>query len=143
MHHWLKNLLLVLPALPVAAELDAVRWWHLAAGWAATGLVASAMYVFNDLLDLDADRQHPEKRHRPLASGRIALPAGVLAMAGGLAGGAVLAMLGVHPLFAAALAGYALASGLYSWWLKRIAVLDVLWLAVSIPFEWRWARRAS
>lgn len=87
LHHWLKNLLLVLPALPVAADLDAARWRHLAAGWVATGLVASAMYVFNDLLDLNADRLHPEKKNRPLASGRIGLPAGLLAMTGGLAGG--------------------------------------------------------
>lgn len=128
-HHWLKNLLLVLPALPVAAELAAARWWDLAAGWVATGLVASAMYVFNDLLDLEADRLHPEKRRRPLASGRIGLPAGVLAVAVGLAGGMGIAVLTVHPLFAATLAVYALASGLYSWWLKRHAVVDVLWLA--------------
>lgn len=134
-HHWLKNLLLVLPALPVAAELDAVRWWDLAAGWVATGLVASAMYVFNDLLDLEADRLHPEKRHRPLASGRIGLPAGGLAVAGGLAGGVGIAVLAVHPLFAGALALYALASGLYSWWLKRLAVVDALWLAGLYAFR--------
>ncbi len=134
-HHWLKNLLLVLPALPVAAELDAPRWWDLAAGWLATGLVASAMYVFNDLLDLEADRLHPEKRHRPLASGRIGLPAGVLAVAAGLVAGMGIAALSVHLLFAGALAGYALASGLYSWWLKRHAVVDVLWLAGLYAFR--------
>ncbi len=88
-------------------------------------LVSSAVYLFNDLADIEADRQHPQKKNRPLASGNlstnvawytaillvvIALPLGYLLV----------------PAFGLILGLYLVINLLYSSWLKHIPILDVL-----------------
>src|SRR4026209_1464101 len=88
-------------------------------------LISSAVYLLNDISDIEADRQHPQKKHRPLASGE--LPVGV-------AQGAayVLALISLslgyllEPMFAAMMAFYFLINLLYSRWLKHVPILDVL-----------------
>lgn len=100
------------------------------AGFGLFCLISSAVYIINDLLDAEADRQHPVKKNRPIASGRLptglALTAGVLLALGTLAGGYFLAWqfaLTVLVYFAMMLA--------YSKWLKHIPILDVLILAAG------------
>ena len=88
-------------------------------------LISSAVYLFNDIADVDADRQHPEKKNRPLASGALPL---------GLARGAAILLaitallLGylLEPVFAGILAIYLILNLLYSRWLKHVPILDVL-----------------
>ena len=80
-YQWAKNLLLALP-LAMSHEVNATRAWHVALAFAVFCLCASSAYVLNDLRDAEHDRQHPVKRHRPLASGRLSRGAG-----GGEAGG--------------------------------------------------------
>lgn len=125
---WVKNLLLFAPM--AGAHL----WWHRQV-WESTGLafaafclLASSVYLLNDLLDLANDRQHPSKRHRPLAAGEFPLALALvliplLALAGlGLGawvGGELLLCMLVY-------LGLTLA---YSWRLKREVVLDILVLA--------------
>lgn len=93
-------------------------------------LLSGAVYAFNDVRDLEADRRHPIKRHRPMASG--ALPASVaLWTAAALAAAALVACALITWPLALAAAGY-LANNLgYSLGLKRIAFLDVLMIAVG------------
>src|SRR6185295_13727278 len=91
-------------------------------------LCASGAYVLNDLLDLDADRQHPTKRYRPLASGELSLPCGMVLFPLLLLGGLVVAWQLSGPL-AGLLAGYFIATSVYSLQLKRVPLLDVLILA--------------
>jgi 4-hydroxybenzoate polyprenyltransferase len=99
------------------------------AGFVAFGLCASGVYVLNDLLDLPSDRQHPRKRLRPFASGALPLlPGIVLAPVLALAGLA-LAWL-TEPRFAAVLAAYYLLTLGYSLRFKRVAMLDVMLLAM-------------
>lgn len=87
--------------------------------------ISSSVYLFNDIADIEADRKHPEKKHRPLASGK--LPVGVATTAA-----IVLALVSVSlgyfldPNFAAAVAVYFLINLLYSRWLKHVPILDVL-----------------
>src|SRR5262245_3349204 len=74
-HHWVKNLLVFVPVL-TAHELGnraALRAALLA--FLAMSLCASAIYIVNDVYDLEADRQHPEKRRRPLAAGEVSVAA--------------------------------------------------------------------
>ncbi|MBD8907487.1 UbiA family prenyltransferase [Methylorubrum zatmanii] len=124
-HQWAKNALVFLPLVLGGLAGEAKAWSVAGVAFLALGLVASASYLLNDLLDLAHDRAHWSKRERPLASGRLPLVAGLTAMLAGLAGG----------LTAAAAAGPAVLGGVlaylgltlvYSVWLKRVPMLDAL-----------------
>jgi len=132
---WTKNAV-VLAALGFAygdknQNLDLLQGLRLAVPAALLFCLASSgIYVFNDLLDLKSDREHPVKRHRPLASGRItprtaAVLAAVL-LAGALAGAWLLA----RPFFYVLLA-YVVLQALYSAFLKHTALLDVFIIATG------------
>lgn len=87
-------------------------------------LVSSAMYLFNDLGDVEADRRHPVKSARPIASGALAEGVAARAAMALMAAGLVLALL-VRPAFGALLAGYVLLMSAYTLWLKHMAVIDI------------------
>jgi 4-hydroxybenzoate polyprenyltransferase len=95
------------------------------AGFFLFCLISSAVYLFNDIADVEADRNHPEKKFRPVASGK--LPVRVASVAAVL-----LAFLSIplgyllSPLFALILATYLVINLLYSRWLKHVAILDVM-----------------
>lgn len=95
------------------------------AGFFLFCLVSSAVYLFNDIADVEADRNHPEKKYRPIASGK--LPIGV-AMAAGLLLTAIAIPLGylLSPVFALIMGIYLANNVLYSRWLKHVSILDVL-----------------
>jgi 4-hydroxybenzoate polyprenyltransferase len=98
------------------------------AGFFLFCLISSAVYLFNDVADVEADRNHPEKKFRPIASGQlpvnVALTAAVLLTILALPLAYALA-----PLFALVLVVYLATNVLYSRWLKHIAILDVLILS--------------
>jgi 4-hydroxybenzoate polyprenyltransferase len=93
-------------------------------------LVSSSVYIFNDLADIEADRQHPDKKHRPIAAGKLstgtARVAGILLLAISIACGYLLSL-----SFAIVLAAYFLLNLAYSKWLKHVLILDVLVLAAG------------
>jgi 4-hydroxybenzoate polyprenyltransferase len=91
-------------------------------------LISSTVYLFNDIADVESDRRHPEKKHRPIASG--ALPMNVAWIAAIVLGivTIVVAYL-LSPIFAGILAIYLITNLLYSRWLKHIPILDVIILA--------------
>ncbi len=127
-HQWIKNILVFAPA----ALNHHISWaiaTKLGAAFVAFSLTASGAYVFNDLFDLDADRRHPRKRHRPLAAATISIPVGValacLASAGGLGIGITLG-----PSFEIWLLIYAAMTVGYSVFLKNKPVVDVVALAI-------------
>jgi len=95
------------------------------AGFFLFCLISSAVYLLNDIADVEADRQHPEKRYRPLASG--ALPVNV-AVGAAILLSLVALLLGywMAPAFAGILAIYLILNILYSFWLKHVPILDVL-----------------
>jgi 4-hydroxybenzoate polyprenyltransferase len=94
----------------------------------AFSLCASAVYVLNDVLDLESDRQHETKKRRPLASGDLPLSAG-LALIPALFGMAAAAAVMLPLSFIGVLAVYVLLTTSYSWKLKRVVLLDVFVLA--------------
>jgi len=126
---WVKNLLIFVPILldHRLTQLEVMARGAMA--FAAFCLAASGAYVLNDMLDLEADRSHPTKRHRPFASSALSPRVGYglspLLIATSLVIGSALAA----PSFLALLLLYVVLTAAYSAYLKRIAVLDVLLLA--------------
>jgi 4-hydroxybenzoate polyprenyltransferase len=128
-HQWAKNVLVFVPALAshtildpgvMAASVLAFLWF---------GFCASGTYLINDLLDLDADRMHARKRARPLAAGTIPLTHGIAAALTLITGAFIGALLTLSYWFSVALLVYLAATLLYSFKLKRIAMVDALSLA--------------
>lgn len=128
LHQWLKNVLLFLPAVAAHRWSDLSMFALLAGAFVCFGLVASATYVLNDLLDLDSDRKHPRKRMRPIASGALSIQHAVLIALGVFVAGLGLAAF-VHPQLPLLLLGYVVLTVLYSTVFKTYAMLDVLMLA--------------
>lgn len=124
---WLKNLLLLLPVL-LEHDLSVARLAPVALAIIAFCTMTSSVYLVNDMLDLEADRRHPEKRARPIASG--ALPISV-AMAAAPALIVLSLLLGsvVGTKFLAVQLAYLSMATVYSVWLKHLAWLDLFLLA--------------
>jgi len=129
LHQWAKNGLLFLPLLLAGAVFDPTRWIACVAAFVAIGLTASGTYLINDLLDLEADRQHWTKRNRPFAAGLIGIPQGIVAAACLLAAGVTIAALGGGLPVVGLLLLYCAVTLGYSLHLKRVPVLDVTILA--------------
>jgi len=125
---WVKNLLVFVPVVLAHRYLDLEPLSMAALGFLSLSLAASAAYVVNDMLDVEADRHHPDKRRRPFASGELPLQAGFV-MAPLLIGASVALTLPLPMAFRGILALYLLTTMLYSFFLKEVALLDVLVLA--------------
>lgn len=128
LRQWLKNLLLFVPLLAAhrMAETDLLVRAVLA--FVSFGFCASAVYVVNDLIDLEADRRHPVKRERPFASGALAPSAGWLLAPLCLVAAIAIATF-LPPRFLIVLACYFGLTLMYSFGLKKVALVDVLTLA--------------
>lgn len=124
----MKNVLVVLGAAGSGTLLDAEVLSDLALLWAAFSLVASGVYLYNDVHDAPLDRLDPRKASRPVASG-------LLAPGRALGGSSVLLLSGLFLGFGldvgagAVLGGYVVSTLLYSWRLKHVPVLEVLIVA--------------
>ncbi len=94
-------------------------------GFALFCLISSAVYLFNDIADVEADRNHPEKKFRPIASGKLSIPVALTAAWILTFIATVIGYL-LSPMFAFFLALYLVTNLLYSRWLKHISILDVL-----------------
>ncbi len=127
-HQWLKNTLLFVPAIL------AYQYFHISVvvdalfAFVAFGMCASAVYLMNDLVDIEVDRKHATKRNRPIASGLLPVPHAVAGVAVLLSGSAIVALY-LPPLFALVLGTYFATTCAYSFLLKRLLLIDVLTLA--------------
>lgn len=95
------------------------------AGFALFSLISSCVYIINDLADVEADRQHPEKKNRPIASGKLPVGVAVTAAVLFVTITFVLAYL-LTPSLLAVIGGYFVINLAYSKWLKHVPILDVL-----------------
>lgn len=126
-HQWLKNVLIFAPMI-AAHQFTALALMQSALAFVAFGLVASGVYVLNDLLDLAPDRAHPRKCNRPLASGALPITQATLMVPVLLlAGLGVSSLLGMN--FMLVIVAYFVATTSYSLWLKRRIVADIATLA--------------
>ncbi len=129
-HQWIKNGLVFAGVIFAGALGDAEAIGRAVVGFVAFSILSGAVYLFNDLKDAEADRLHPKKRHRPIASG--ALPPGV-AWAGLLVIIALAAVLSVYlgPWFATTAGAYLALNLAYTMGLKNMVLVDVLVIAIG------------
>jgi 4-hydroxybenzoate polyprenyltransferase/phosphoglycolate phosphatase-like HAD superfamily hydrolase len=126
-HQWLKNILVFLPLL-AAHQFTMASFSQALLAFLSFSLVASSVYVLNDLLDLESDRKHPRKRLRPFASGTLPLSWGAGLAPGLLALGFGVALF-LGSTFVAVMALYYIVTTAYSFFLKRRLVVDICALA--------------
>lgn len=127
-HQWMKNLLIFVPLVLSHEYVHPERMLAGLVAFFSFSFAASSVYILNDLLDLASDRRHKTKRNRPFASGAVPIPVG-LTLAFGLLATSLLLGLTLNAQFELVLAGYILATTLYSFFLKRMLLIDVLTLA--------------
>ncbi|MEO0773003.1 MAG: UbiA family prenyltransferase [Pseudomonadota bacterium] len=126
-HQWLKNILVFLPIM-AAQDYGALTLIHALLAFAAFSMVSSSGYVFNDLMDLRADRGHPRKKARPFASGRVPIAHGTAMVPLLLLAGLMFAALANWQTFWI-IALYFVMTTLYSLYIKRRAIADICTLA--------------
>ena len=127
---WLKNLALFAPLVFTGGLFEAELFWRVVAAVVLFSMTASAIYLFNDIVDAPADRMHPFKKKRPIASGELSVATAlfialtVLFTALGLAAN-------LSFFFFWALLGYASLHFAYALWLKKLAIIDVITIAAG------------
>jgi 4-hydroxybenzoate polyprenyltransferase len=140
--HWLKNTFVIAPIIFAGAFGQWQAWWRCLLAVGSFCLLSSAVYLINDICDRQADRAHPDKCNRPIASGRlstwVALVAAVLLTVAGMAlaaGPTVLCPQSGQPLggwgLVAWAGAYLVLNLLYSVWLKHCVIVDVILVAIS------------
>jgi 4-hydroxybenzoate polyprenyltransferase len=129
-YQWTKNLVLFAGPIFTLRILDPPIALTAIAGFFAFSLAVSGVYVLNDIVDLERDRLHPEKKLRPVASGALPVPAAAALAAFlllvGLGGAAA-----IGSRFVGAAVAYVLLTGAYSLFLKRVVLLDVVSIATG------------
>ena len=127
---WTKNAFLFAALVFDGKLLHLPDFLRTLAGFGLFCLISSAVYIINDLTDVESDRQHPVKKNRPIASGRLPVPTAIAA-------GSILCLIAVLPgfllswQFALTILVYFAMMLAYSKWLKHVAILDVLILAAG------------
>jgi 4-hydroxybenzoate polyprenyltransferase len=131
---WTKNLIVFAGLIFGAKLLEPIAVARSLAAFAIFCALSGVVYLINDVADRDADKRHPLKQHRPIASG--ALPVSTALMAAAiLAGVGLLAAFWLGPLFGAVAAAYVLLLVAYSGPIKHIVILDVLTIAIGFVFR--------
>jgi 4-hydroxybenzoate polyprenyltransferase len=126
---WVKNLF-VFAGLVFAEKLFTGAAAVAAAAFVIFCALSGSVYLLNDVADRERDRRHPQKRHRPVASGRLGVPA-ALVVAAALGAAALAAGLAINRPFALAALAYVVLLAAYSAWLKHVVIVDVLVVAIG------------
>jgi len=127
---WIKNLFVAAPLFFTSSLWTFQSFCLVGTAFLAFCFVSSAIYILNDIVDRDADKQHAIKKNRPLAADRISVRAALilffilLGMGGGLS-------FFLGPVFITILFSYFAIQFLYCFWLKHIALIDVMVIAVG------------
>ena len=127
---WTKNVFVLSPLLFSRHLFDTHSLLLAIEAFFLFSLVASAVYVLNDVVDAEVDRSHPVKRLRPIASGQLPVPFALIAVGVLMAAALVPAVL-IHAGFASILAAYFLLNVVYSLFLKKAVIVDVMTIAAS------------
>src|SRR3989344_1537356 len=125
---WLKNIALFAPITFSGLLFNDGLFLIVAQAVVVFTILASGVYIFNDLLDYQADRLHPFKKKRPIASGELPVPMAILTMITGLTVGLYWATK-INVFFFWACLTYIVIQAAYTLWLKRIPIIDVITIA--------------
>jgi 4-hydroxybenzoate polyprenyltransferase len=129
-HQWVKNVFVLAPIVFAKEVFDALLLERATAAFFVFCLLAGAVYAMNDLADIEADRQHPVKRFRPIPSGRVPVPV-ARALAAVLVVGSLSWAYTLRPEFALVAGVYFAQNVAYSFKLKHVAYLDVGFIAAG------------
>lgn len=127
---WTKNLLLLAGVIFARLLGDHEAVLRALEGVGVFCMASGVIYIFNDIADRDLDRLHPDKKNRPVASGRLSVPDAVKFGLLLLVACLILAYL-LGPLFLAGVAVFFLWNWLYTRWLKKVPILDVTGIGIS------------
>ena len=128
-HQWVKNILIFLPLIASHQIFDTQKLFLACFAFISMSFCASSLYILNDLLDLSADRRHPQKKARPFASGDLSISHGLTLIPLLLLIAFMIAIPTLAPHFIGLLLLYAISTIAYSFLLKQLPILDVLCLA--------------
>ncbi|QLY27035.1 UbiA family prenyltransferase [Bdellovibrio sp. KM01] len=128
-HQWIKNALVFLPALAGHKIFDINVIIQCLCAFAGFSLAASFVYVLNDLLDLNSDRNHHTKKNRPFASGNLSIKWGLILLPSLLVGSALFAA-PLPTLYSVWIATYLVLNVAYSLYLKQSVVVDIIILSM-------------
>ncbi len=128
-HHWSKNALLGVPLITGHMLGNLTVCLQLALAFISFSLAASATYLINDLLDLNNDRVHEYKRHRPMVKGDLPIPIAIMLSCGLAVTAVSIAALALPLPFLAFMGGYVILTLAYSLELKKHLLIDVITLA--------------
>ena len=128
-HQWAKNALVFVPLATSGLLAQPGYVARSVAAFAFLSLIASSVYLLNDILDVDADRLHPRKRHRPIAAGTLPVPVALAACVIGSTLGLVGSLLVLGKVAALTMLTYFVLTMAYSFRLKSAMIADVLALA--------------
>lgn len=129
LHQWIKNMLLFVPLIAAHQISNVQSLATLILAFISFGLCASAVYIINDLLDLESDRKHSRKRYRPFSAAAVPIKYGVMIAPLSVTTSLSLALM-VGPEFTAWLTVYFAITIAYSLFLKRYPIIDCLVLTV-------------
>jgi 4-hydroxybenzoate polyprenyltransferase len=126
--HWIKNLFIFAGLIFSGNLFHSEILFRVSYGFILFSLVASSIYIFNDIIDLEFDRTHPEKKNRPLAAGLLSVYAAyagaiVLALAG------LIGALALDRVFFAILLSYLIINFAYTIKVKKMVILDIMCIA--------------
>jgi len=127
---WVKNIFVFAPLVFDKKLLELDYLAQTVAGFVLLCVVSGTVYIINDVADADKDRQHPRKRERPIASGKVSVGAAVTLAIILLLIALPLAFL-LDPVFGAIASGYLLIQVAYSFWLKNVVIIDVMIIAAG------------
>lgn len=129
-HQYIKNLVIFAPAFFALRITETDTLWRMLLGVVGFSLVASAVYILNDYLDRDEDRQHPKKKDRPLASGRVA-PGQALLLMSGLILVTIPAFFVLDRQAFYLVSAYVFMNVLYTFRLKHVPIIDIFIIALG------------
>lgn len=124
-HHWIKNLLLFIPLITAHKFYNLELILMLCVAFISFSFCASSIYIFNDILDIENDKAHPNKKNRPFASSKISIKFGIILGITSLTISFILSF-NLNELFTIFLFSYLALSILYSFFLKKVKYLDCI-----------------
>ena len=127
---WTKNFIIFLPLMFAQRLLDVQAVLYAIGAFAIFCGLSGVVYLINDVADREADRRHPIKQHRPIASGAVSVPAAIgwATVIGAVSLGAAFWL---RPLFGVVATSYVVLLALYSSFMKHVVILDVLTIAIG------------
>lgn len=128
-HQWVKNLLILLPPL-LAHKTGSDDYLSAVWGFFAFSFIASGIYVINDLADIESDRNHPDKKNRPAAAGKIKILTCLKIIPVLIFSGLLISVLALDVVFTYVLIAYTIITVLYSFRLKKVYLLDIITLSL-------------